>query len=422
MKWDLKQNTLTPRSSRVSNFAVWVAGGAAKVRAKPVHVSDHRSPGNRDRYIVHSIVDRHVLIFNGLPLACLVAALSIQSDVLHLDQASTAFYATVGAASIALVFSTVFAALHHAEAIAHRVGEPYGTLVLTLSVTAIEVSIIVSMMLHGANNPTLARASVFSTVMIVCCGVVGTCLTFGGWRHKGQDIKRQGTSAFLAVLIALSVLTMVLPNFTLANVPGTFAATQLAFVSVLSIFLYGSFVFAQTMGQKGDFMQELEKDRPEASYNAATTPIMVHGIFLLTGLSGIVLLTEQVAAAVEEGLQHFHIAQADAIVGALIALVVLMPEAVSAIKASMANELQRGLNIALGSACATIGLTVPTVAVASLITGRGLTLGLSSGDTVLLLLALAISIVSFGTGRTTVLTGLTHLVVFLAYVLVTVMP
>jgi Ca2+:H+ antiporter len=372
--------------------------------------------------MVTSIFNRHVLILYGLPLVCLAAALLVRSDVLRLDQLSSTFYAAAGVASIALVFSTVFAALHHADAIAHRVGEPYGTLVLTLSVTAIEVSIIVSMMLHGANNPTLARASVFSTVMIVCCGVVGICLTFGGWRHKAQDIKRQGTSAFLAVLIALSVLTMVLPNFTLANVPGTFAASQLAFVSVLSIFLYGGFVFAQTMGQKDDFMQELEAKRSDPDPCVATTSIVVHGIYLLAGLSGIVLLTEQVAAGVEDGLQHFHIAQADAIVGAMIALVVLMPEAVAAIKASMANELQRGLNIALGSACATIGLTIPTVAVASLITGRGLTLGLSSGDTVLLLLALAISIVSFGTGRTTALTGLTHLVVFLAYLLVTVIP
>jgi Ca2+:H+ antiporter len=379
-------------------------------------------PGIRGGYIVQRIFDRRIGIFHGIPLLCLATALLVQSDILKIEQAGAAGYVAVGLISIALVFATVFVALHHAEAIAHRVGEPYGTLVLTLSVTAIEVSIIVSMMLYGDNNPTLARASVFSTVMIVCCGVVGICLTVGGWRHKGQDIKRQGTSAFLAVLIALSVLTMVLPNFTLATSPGTFAAAQLAFVSVLSVFLYGSFVFAQTVGQKDDFMQELEDSEPEAHHDAMTTPTPIHGILLLAALTGIVLLTEQVAAGVEEGLQHFHIAQADAIVGALIALVVLMPEAVAAIKASMANELQRGLNIALGSACATIGLTIPAVAVASLITGRGLTLGLTAGDTVLLLLALAISIVSFGTGRTTALTGLTHLVVFLAYILVTVMP
>jgi Ca2+:H+ antiporter len=365
---------------------------------------------------------RHILVFYILPLICLVAALAVHFGGAALEHSGAATMVAVALLSIGLAFSTVFVALHHAESIAHRVGEPYGTLVLTLSVTTIEVSIIVSMMLHGANNPTLARESVFSTVMIVCCGVVGICLTFGGWRHRQQDIKRQGTSAFLAVLIALTIVTMVLPNYTIATEPGTFSAAQLAFVSVLSVFLYCSFIFAQAVSQRHDFMEELAADDVEEPSHAPSASILTHVVFLFAGLAGIVLLTEQVAAGVEEGLQYLHVAQADAIAGALIALVVLMPEAVSAIKASLANELQRGLNIALGSACATIGLTIPTVAVASLITGRGLTLGLNAGDTVLLVLALSISLVSFGTGRTTALTGLTHLVVFLAYVLLTVIP
>jgi Ca2+:H+ antiporter len=357
-----------------------------------------------------------------LPPACLLLALAIRFGWLQVEHVGTTSIVTIDILLILLVFSTVFVALHHAESIAHHVGEPWGTLVLTFAVTTIEVSIIVSMMLNGENNPTLARESVFSTVMIVCGGLVGICLTLGGLRHRRQDIKKQGTSAFLAVLIALTVLTMVLPNFTLASNPGTFSATQMAFVSVLSVFLYGSFVFAQATAQKDDFIQEREEELVEEEYHAAGVGIVANFILLLVGLTGIVLLTEQVAAGVEEGLDYLQVAQSDAIVGALIALVVLMPEAVSAIRASLANELQRGLNIALGSACATIGLTIPAVAMASLITGRGLTLGLSSGDTVLLLLGLSVSLVSFGTGRTTTLTGLTHLVVFLAYVLLTVVP
>jgi Ca2+:H+ antiporter len=368
------------------------------------------------------IFEPRILASCILPPACLLLALAIRSGWLQVEHGGTASIVTIDIFLILLVFSTVFVALHHAESIAHHVGEPWGTLVLTFAVTTIEVSIIVSMMLNGENNPTLARESVFSTVMIVCCGLVGICLTLGGMRHHRQDIKKQGTSAFLAVLIALTVLTMVLPNFTLASNPGTFSATQMAFVSILSVFLYGSFVFAQATGQKDDFLQEREEELVEEEYHAAGVGIVANFILLLVGLSGIVLLTEQVAAGVEEGLEYLHVAQADAIVGALIALVVLMPEAVSAIRASLANELQRGLNIALGSACATIGLTIPAVAMASLITGRGLTLGLSSGDTVLLLLGLSVSLVSFGTGRTTTLTGLTHLVVFLAYVLLTVVP
>ncbi len=159
--------------------------------------------------------------------------------------------------AIALVFATVFATLHHAEAIAHRIGEPYGTLVLTFAVTTIEVSVIVSMMLHGDNNPTLARESVFSTVMIICGGVVGFCLTFGGLRHRHQELKRQGTNAYLALLTALAVLTLILPNYTLAVGHGSFSPAQLAFVSVLSVLLYGSFVYAQMGLHREDFVEEL---------------------------------------------------------------------------------------------------------------------------------------------------------------------
>lgn len=372
--------------------------------------------------MLETIFRGRMLVFYAVPLACLAAALAIQLSGFEIVHSELDVMLAVGVLSIALVFSTVFIALHHAEAIAHRVGEPWGTLVLTFAVTSLEVSIIVSMMLHGANNPTLARESVFSTVMIICGGVVGICLTLGGWRHSAQDIKRQGTSAFLAVLIALTVLTMVLPNYTLTSEHGTFSAMQLTFVSVLSVFLYGSFVFAQAVGQKGDFILDGAMENEERRHPASSAPIGLHFVFLFIGLAGIILLTEQIAAGVEEGLHYLQIAQSDSIVGAMIALVVLLPEAISAIRASLANDLQRGLNIALGSACATIGLTIPAVAMASLITDRHLTLGLSDGDTVLLFLVLLVSMVSFGTGRTTLLTGLTHLVVFLAYLLLIFAP
>jgi Ca2+:H+ antiporter len=361
---------------------------------------------------------RHLIAYM-LPPACLLLAMFIRLGGTLIEHAGHGAMAVAAVLSIVMVFSTVFVVLHHAESIAHRLGEPYGTLVLTFAVTTIEVSIIVSMMLHGPDNPTLARESVFSTVMIVCCGVVGICLTLGGWRHRSQDIKRQGTSAFLAVLIALTVLTMVLPNYTLAAVPGRFSTAQLAFVGVLSVFLYGAFVFAQSISQKQDF---LDDEREEAAIHHGSAPLAISFVLLFAGLIGIVLLTEEVAAGVEDTLLGLGVTQADSIVGALIALIVLLPEALSAVRAALANQLQRGLNIALGSACATIGLTIPAVSVASLVTGRELTLGLGAGDTVLLVLALAISLVSFGTGRTTALTGLTHLVVFLAYILLIVVP
>lgn len=343
--------------------------------------------------------------------------------LLHADLDHVPALAEIGLSVliIALVFWTVFVVLGHAETIAHRIGEPYGTLVLTLAVTAIEASVIVSVMLHGTPNPSIARESVFSTVMIVTAGVVGFCLVLGGLRHRQQEYKRLGTGALLSVVVALSVLTLVLPNFTLTAAPGDFSPIQLMFVSTLCVLLYGSFVYAQMTRQRDDFLDEAA---PAVEEHQVSPPdsLTLSLVMLAVGLIGIVMLAEHVAAGLENGLQALHVGQVDAIVGAFIATLVLMPETVAAIRAAMRNELQRSLNIALGSACATIGLTVPVVAAVSLITGQQLTLGLGSGDTVLLLLSLGISIVSFSQGRTTVLTGLVHLVVFVAYLLLIAVP
>ncbi|MER8661426.1 calcium:proton antiporter [Mesorhizobium sp. M1148] len=356
----------------------------------------------------------------AMPLAALALAVAVRVSGLSVDEGSPSVRILVGALSSAIMFITIFVVLDHAEAVAHRVGEPYGTLVLTFAVTAIEVSIIVSMMLHGENNPTLARESVFSTVMIASTGVVGMCLTFGGWRHRKQAIVRQGTSAYLAVLAALTVMTLILPTYTRTTDPGTFSAAQLGLVSVLSVLLYASFVFAQTIRHRDDFIEGLADD-----LSARTAPhksISSSALLLVIGLIGIVMLAEQVAASVENALVAYQVTQADSIVGAMIAGLVLMPEAISAVRASLNNELQRGLNVAMGSACATIGLTIPAVAAASLLTGRGLTLGLPEADAVLLVLALFICGVSFSNERTTFLTGIVHAVVFFTYVFLVFIP
>jgi len=354
-----------------------------------------------------------------MPLAALAMAVAVRASGLSVDEGSLNVRILVGALSSAIMFTTIFVVLDHAEAVARRVGEPYGTLVLTFAVTAIEVSIIVSMMLHGENNPTLARESVFSTVMITSTGVVGICLTLGGWRYRKQAIVRQGTNAYLSVLIALTVMTLILPTYTRATDPGTFSAAQLGFVSVLSVLLYASFVFAQTVRHREDFVQGQAHDVPMRTSHES---ISVSAALLLSGLIGIVLLAEQVAASVEDALAAYQVTQADSIVGALIAGLVLMPEAISAVRASFKNELQRSLNVAMGSACATIGLTIPAVAAASLLTGRGLTLGLPASDAVLLALALFICSVSFSTERTTFLTGMVHIVVFFTYVFLIFVP
>ena len=215
--------------------------------------------------------------------------------------------------------------------------------------------------------------------------------------------------------------TLVLPNYTLSNSPGSFSSIPLLFVSLCSVLLYAGFLFTQTVRHRDDFLTDISA--PEHIHSVVSNRAsFLHAVFLLIGLLGIVLLAEDVAAGVEDGLAQLQVQQTDAIIGAFIATLVLLPEAMSAVRAAMNNELQRSLNIALGSALATIGLTIPAVAVASLLTGRELTLGLSSGDTVLLVLILLISMLSFGTGRTNLLHGLVHLVVFVAFLLLIAVP
>lgn len=367
------------------------------------------------------VTGRNLAVNYALPVATVALALLIQFGVLSARDAAIPLRITLTALAIALVFATVFVALHHAEAIAQRLGEPYGTLVLTLSVTTIEVSVIVAVMLHGEDNPAVARESVFSTCMIILAGVVGVCLTFGGIRQRRQALKRQGTNAYLAMLTALAVLTLILPNYTLSPDSGAFYGAQLGLVGILSVLLYVSFIYAQSGLHREDFVEDLiEPQRKEEI--ARKGGITRNVVFLFVGLAGVVLLAEEIAAGIEDALYSLEVQETDAIIGALIATLILMPESLAAIKAAMKNELQRSLNIALGSACATIGLTIPAVTAVSLVTGKELILGLQPGDMVLLLLAIGVSTLSFGTGRTTYLTGLVHLVIFCAYVFLIFFP
>jgi Ca2+:H+ antiporter len=323
----------------------------------------------------------------------------------------------------ALLLGTVFVVLHHAEALAVEFREPFGTLLLTIAVTVIEVSIITSVMLHGDPNPYLAREAVFSVVMIVCTGLVGICLTLGALRNYEQELKQQGTSAFLGVLLTLVVLILVLPNFTLTGGHGSFSTLQLAFVSLLSLLLYGAFLFMQMVRHRPYFIDDhAEQQKESAERSRSRWEILLHAVCLVAGLLAVVILAERVAAGVDDGLKALQVQQGDAIVGALIAFLVLLPEALVAIRAALRNELQRALNVALGSALATIGLTIPSVAAVSLLTGTELILGLGGGDMVLLATTLTLCIISFGTGRTTVLTGIVHLVVFIAYLLLIAVP
>jgi len=329
------------------------------------------------------------------------------------------FGTALAIAAAAALIATVFAAVFHAELVAHRVGEPFGTLVLAIAVTVIEVALIVSVMLSGgAGKAALARDTVFAAVILVCNGVVGACLVMGGVRHGRQGFQVQGASAALAVLAALTVLTLVLPNYTTISTPGpVYTPAQLGFVGVVSLLLYGAFVFEQTVRSPGDFLpDEVEDHGPPPSKQQA----LASAGLLVVSLVAVVGLAKALSPAMEAGIAWAGAPKA--VIGVVIAALVLLPEAVAAVRAARDNRLQTSLNLALGSALASIGLTIPAVAMVSIGLGIPLTLGLEPKETVLLALTLLAGVVTLGTGRTTVLQGVVHLVILAVFLFLSVVP
>lgn len=317
----------------------------------------------------------------------------------------------------------VIAAVHHAEVVAHRVGEPYGALLLALAVTVIEVALIVALMLAGGpDTVALARDTVFAEVMIIVNGVVGLCLVLGGSRHHEQSFGLYGVSAALATLATLSVLTLVLPNFTGAPGP-SYTASQLAFVGVVSLVLYLVFVFVQTVRHRDYFLlvsPAAANDEGPHTGKPSTAVAIASAVVLLTCLGAVVLLGHALAPAVEAAVDRAGAPRA--VVGVIIGAVVLLPESLAALRAAFDNRLQTSLNLALGSALASIGLTIPAVAGVALAEHWTLELGLDVRSMVLLALSLLVATLSLGTGRTTVLQGAVHLVIFAVYLFTTVVP
>ncbi|WFU75533.1 ionic transporter y4hA [Bradyrhizobium sp. CB2312] len=320
-----------------------------------------------------------------------------------------------GAAAITLM-GAVFAAVYHAEVIAHRIGEPFGTLVLALAVTTIETALIVSMMLGApAEQAALARDTVFAAVMIVCNGIVGACLLAGGTRFGEQGFQIQGASSALAVLAVLTSMTLVFPNFTGGD--PYYSPSQLAFAAFVSLVLYGSFVFIQTVRHRDYFLPEGKEDEHIA---IPTTTAAMSAVLLLVSLVVIVALAKVLTPAVEAGVTYLHAPKA--VVGIIIAALVLLPESLAAVRAARKNLLQTSLNLALGSALATIGLTIPAVATVSLLLNQPLELGLELKDRDMLALTIVLSVITLGTGRTTVLQGVVHLVLFAAFLFFAFVP
>ena len=350
-----------------------------------------------------------------LPLFALAAAIAAVALGTRL-QALGAVWATL---EFAVLIGAVFASVHHADVIAHRTGEPYGTLILTVAVTVIELALILSIMLAGDGNPTLVRDTVFAVLMIVCNGLVGLCLIVGGFRYGEQGFQLTGTNSYLVVLMPMATLTLILPNYTV-SAPGPFyTTTQLVAVAVTTLVLYGVFLYVQTIRHRDYFLS----DAGYADDVHAAPPqraVWESVGLLLAALAAVVLLAKSFADSV--GGAVAALGAPAGLVGVIVALLVLLPESLAAIRAARRNDLQKSLNLALGSTLATIGLTIPAVAVLAVVLGQKLALGLDMGAIILLVLTFAVSLVTFVSGRTNILPGFVHLVLFVMFVFLIFAP
>lgn len=321
-----------------------------------------------------------------------------------------------------VLIGVVLAAVHHAEIVAHRMGEPYGTLILAVAVTVIELGLILSIMLANREAATtLARDTVFAACMIILNLLLGLCLMAGAKHQREARFTRTGATAALSTLATLMVLTLILPNAT-TSVPGPiFSSVQLAFVAAFSLILYLTFVFVQTVRNRDYFLPlaiaaEPDAHAPPPSDRAAWTAFAA----LLGCLGAVVLLAKSLSGPLETAIAEMGAPHV--LVGVAIAAMVLLPESIAAVRAANANRLQTSLNLALGSALATIGLTIPAVTVASIYLDLPLALGLDAKGTILLALTLFVAALSLARGRTTVLHGAVHLTIFAAYLVMTVLP
>jgi Ca2+:H+ antiporter len=321
---------------------------------------------------------------------------------------------------LAAVLCSAISVVRHADVLAEHLGEPFGTLILTLAVTSIEVMSISAVMMHGENNPTLARDTLFAVTMIILNGMIGLSLLLGGWRYREQQYNLQGANAYLGVIIPLGVIALVMPNFTTTTPGPTLSSAQEIFFVVISASLYGAFLFLQTKRHRGYFThggavdddEDDEHEAARASHAPAMSPY-AHAVLLLAYMAPVVYLAERLARPVDYLIETMH---APAPLGGLaIAILVATPEAIGAIRAAAANNLQRSINIFLGSVLSTIGLTVPAIIIISHLTHHPIVLGLEHTDQTLFVLTLGMCVVNFSSGRTNVLQGGVHLMLFAAY-------
>ncbi|MER5480562.1 ionic transporter y4hA [Streptomyces sp. NPDC002734] len=325
----------------------------------------------------------------------------------------------------AALAAAVLAAVHHAEVIAHRVGEPFGSLILAVAVTVIEVGLIVMLMAGGGEqSTTLARDTVFAAVMITLNGITGISLLVASLRHRTAIFNPEGTGAALATVATLATLSLVLPNFT-ASVPGPeFSGAQLVFAAVAALVLYGLYVATQTRRHRDYFLPVTREGGVVSEEDHAEVPSSRRALFsvalLLVALGGVVGLAKGVSPAIESGVAGAGMPHA--VVGVVIALLVLLPETIAAVHAARKDRVQTSLNLAIGSAMASIGLTIPAVAVASIWLDGPLLLGLGATHMVLLALTVLVGTLTIVPGRATPLQAGLHLAILAAYLELSVIP
>ncbi len=320
------------------------------------------------------------------------------------------------------VLWSAISVVRHADYLAIKCGEPYGTLILTLAAITIEVMMISAAMLHGANNPTLARDMMFAVLMIALNGLIGLSLLLGGLRHREQSYNLKGTNAYLNAIMALSVLGLVLPDFTTSMSGPNLSRVQEIFLATSSLILYGIFLLIQTMRHSQFFV---ESGETAGAGHAEHAPVemrsgVYHSVLLVSYLVAVILLAEKFAIPLDVSIERFGMPHA--LGGAIVAALVLAPEALSALQAALGNRLQRAVNILHGSVLASIGLTIPAVLAIGLITNRQISLGLEGGNLPLLILTLGVSVVTFAGGKTSIFQGCIHLLLFGVFLLLIFSP
>ena len=333
------------------------------------------------------------------------------------DLSGAAWFAFVSLWLLAVMFQSAFAVVRHAEALAVKLGEPYGTLILTLAVTGIEVIMIAAVMYTGKGNSALARDAMMAVVMIALNGMVGLCLVLGGLRYREQAYNLQGANSFLALILPLAVLGLVQPNFTVTTPGPVYSPIQAGFLIIMSVVLYGVFLGMQTSRYRSYFVSpdaragESERHTP----GLAVRSIPYHTAMLFLYVVPLVVLSKQIGVPINHAIQVLR--APPELAGFLVSVLILSPESLSAVRAALANQLQRSVNVLLGSVLASIGLTIPAVLAVGFATGQEIVLGLGATDTNLLLLTLVLSMLTFAAPRTNVLAGAVHLLVFFAYLL-----